>query len=377
MLPEPTIHPNVETIFRNILEAAPDAMIVVDADGRILFVNAQAEILFGYGRDQLLGQTVELLVPARFRGGHAAHRRAFTAESRVRPMGAGVQLYGQRKDGTEFPVDISLSPVETADGELVLSAIRDVSARVALQAQLDESRMQVVSSARLSALGMMAGGIAHEINNPLGIIHAYASNLLEMAHDGDLSPPAAEKLCERILETTERIASIVRSLRHMARDGSADPLAPASVGHIIEQALDLCRERCRIHSIRLIPATLDPGLRVRCREVQILQLLLNLLQNAFDAIVSANGDKWIAIEAKVREQLLVLSVIDSGPGIPAELRKRIMEPFFTTKPAGKGTGLGLSISRSIAHDHGGDLRYEDREGHTCFSLIIPALEEES
>jgi len=351
-------------------------MVVVDAQGHILFVNARTEILFGYGREQLLGQSVEQLIPTRFRDGHTNHRRAFTAESRVRPMGAGVQLYGQRKDGTEFPVDISLSPLETEEGKLVLSAIRDVSARVALQAQLDESRMQVVSSARLSALGMMAGGIAHEINNPLGIIHAYASNLLEMANDGDLPRTEMERMCSRILVTTERIASIVKSLRQIAREGSADPLAPASVGEMIEQALELCRERFRIHSIRLVPANVDPGLRVHCREVQIVQILLNLLQNAFDAISSMDGDRWIAIEVAMREQNIALSVIDSGRGIAPELRERIMEPFFTTKPPGKGTGLGLSISRSIAQDHGGELRYEERAGHTCFSLILPALEEE-
>src|SRR5262249_48716332 len=349
---------------------------VVDAHGRILFVNARTEILFGYGREQLLGQSVEQLVPNRFRDGHSNHRRGFTAEVRARPMGAGVQLYGQRKDGTEFPVDISLSPLETEEGKVVLSAIRDVSARVALQAQLDESRMQVVSSARLSALGMMAGGIAHEINNPLGIIHAYASNFLEMVNDGDLSRPEVERLCSRILESTERIASIVKSLRQIAREGAGDPLTPASVGQMIDQALELCRERFRIHSIRLVSAKTDRNLRVRCREVQIVQILLNLLRNAFDAISSLDGERWIAIESAEREQKVILSVIDSGRGIAAPLRERIMEPFFTTKPPGKGTGLGLSISRSIAQDHGGELRYEERDGHTCFSLILPALEEE-
>ena len=375
-MPETTTHFGVETIFRKLLEAAPDAIVVVDADGRIIFVNARTEALFGFGREQMLGQGVELLVPARFRDSHTGHRRAFTAASRVRPMGAGIQLYGLRCDGSEFPVDISLSPLTTEDGILVLTAIRDVSERVAMQAQLDASRMQVVSSARLSALGMMAGGIAHEINNPLGVIHAYASNLLEMASDGKLSASEIAQACSRIVETTERIASMVRNLRHIAREGSGDPLSPAPVGEIIERALELCRERFRIHSVRLITPEVDSRLRVRCREVQIVQVLLNLLQNAFDAVTGVNGDPWIAIAVEVRDHNVVLSVIDSGPGIPLDLRQRIMEPFFTTKPVGKGTGLGLSISRSIAQDHGGELRYEEREGHTCFSLVLPALQEE-
>lgn len=376
MIPETTIHLHEDTIFRNLLEAAPDAMVVVDAHGRIIFVNACTETLFGYAREKILGQTIEILVPSRFRAGHSGHRNAFTAASRVRPMGAGSQLYAQRSDGTEFPVDISLSPLTTEEGMLVLAAIRDVSQRVAMQAQLDASRMQVVSSARLSALGMMAGSVAHEINNPLGIIHAYASNLLEKASDGNLSAPDAEKVCARIVETTERIASIVRGLRHIAREGSEDPFAPASVGEIVGRAFDLCRERFRIHAIRLITPEIDASLRVRCREVQIVQILLNLLQNAFDAISDVDGDRWIAVQVGLEGERITFSVIDNSPGIPPSVRERMMEPFFTTKPVGKGTGLGLSISRSIAQDHGGELRYEERDGHTCFSLTLPISEEE-
>ena len=375
VIPETTIHFKADAIFRNLLEAAPDAMVVVDGDGRIILVNARTESLFCYRREQMLGQSVEMLVPDRFRGSHAGHRRSFTAASRVREMGAGVQLYGQRNDGTEFPVDISLSPLATEEGMLVLTAIRDVSTRIAMQAQLDASRMQIVSSARLSALGLMAGSIAHEINNPLGIIHAYASNLLEKAGEGDLSAPVVGKVCSRIIETTERIASIVKSLRYVVREGSGDPFLPASVKEIIERALELCSERFRIHSVKLITPNVDAGLRVRCREVQITQVLLNLLQNAFDAVSVVDGDKWISIEVVLHEQNILLSIIDNGPGVPRELRDRIMEPFFTTKPVGKGMGLGLSISHSIAQDHGGDLCYEKRNGHTCFSLILPMLQE--
>jgi len=373
---ETTIDFNLQTLFRNLLEAAPDAMVVVNVDGRIILVNARTEVLFGYAREQMLGQHVEMLVPPRFRNSHASHRSVFTAQSRAREMGAGIQLYGHRQNGTDFPVDISLSPLETESGMLVLTAIRDVSARVAMEAQLEASRMQVVSSARLSALGVMAGGIAHEINNPLGIIHAYASDLAELAAEGTLSAPTVGKLSSRILETTERIASVVKSLRYIAREGSADPLTLAYVAPMIERALELCRERFRIRAIKLIAPDVDPTLRLRCREVQIVQVLLNLLQNAFDAICEVDGDRWVAITVGLHDQSLSMSVTDSGQGIPLELVERIMEPFFTTKPAGHGTGLGLSISRTIVQEHGGELRYEERDGHTCFSLILPLLQEE-
>ena len=362
----------VQSIFRDLLEVAPDAMVVVNGEGRMIFVNARTEALFGYRQDELLGQRVELLVPDRFRGAHQNHRQRFSAEKRARAMGEGAELYGRRNDGTEFPVEISLSPLQTGDGLLVVSAIRDVSARKEMEAQLEASRAQIAASARLSALGIMAGGIAHEINNPLGIIHAYASNLLERAAENDLRPGELEKAGARIVETTERISGIIRSLQHIARDGTGDVFHPASVRDMIEHALELCRERCRVHSVRLQVPNVDPQLRVRCRQVQITQILLNLLQNAFDAVDALEGDKWIAIEIAKQGDTLVLSVLDSGPGVPKEIQHRIMEPFFTTKPVGKGTGLGLSISKNIAHNHGGDLKLSEQQGHTCFSLILPS-----
>jgi PAS domain S-box-containing protein len=197
----------VEATFRNLLEAAPDAMIVVSGEGNMIFVNAR------YDQDEILGQKIEMLVPERFRSSHLGHRKQFSAENRARPMGTGVQLYGLRRDGSEFPVEISLSPLQTDDGFMVLSAIRDVTTRKEMEAQLEASRTQMAASARLSALGVMAGGIAHEINNPLGIIQAYASNLVEMAQSGNVSLTSLATASSRIVETSERISGIVKSLR--------------------------------------------------------------------------------------------------------------------------------------------------------------------
>jgi len=374
-IPDITDRKKVDDGFRSLLEAAPDAIVAATAEGKIMVVNIQAEKIFGYHRQELLGREIECLVPERFRGSHPGHRESFSKEGRTRPMGAGLELFGLRKDGTEFPVEISLSPLETEQGVLICSIIRDISARRALEAQLEASRMQIASSARLSALGMMAGGIAHEINNPLGIIHAYASDLLEMVRESEVTAAAVERASTRIVETAKRIENIIKSLRHLAREGNRDPMLPASMQELIEGILELSRERCRMNSIRLTCSLIDPGLRVPCREVQIAQAILNLLQNAFDAVVENAGDKWIEISVEVAGKSVVVSVSDSGPGVPSNIRDRIMEPFFTTKPIGKGMGLGLSLAQSIAKQHGGELRFGEVEGHTCFSLTLPLRDE--
>jgi len=236
--------------------------------------------------------------------------------------------------------------------------------------QLHEAKVALVASARLSALGEMAGGIAHEINNPLAVIHALASDLVEQ---GDATPAEVAECCHHIVAYADRITKIVTSLRHIARDGERDPFDDTSVSKIVGQTLDLCRERFRQNSVELLTSPIDPAIRILCREVQVSQLLVNLLQNAFDAVQEQDAEKWVRLEVVAQDDRVILSVIDSGKGVPPALKERIMEPFFTTKPVGKGTGLGLSLSRQIAEEHGGTLELNEWDGHTCFSLGLPVF----
>jgi C4-dicarboxylate-specific signal transduction histidine kinase len=169
---------------------------------------------------------------------------------------------------------------------------------------------------------------------------------------------------------------MIKSMRYLAREGSQDSFCPTPVAKIVEEALEVCKQRFKDHSVNLLLPSIDPTLCVLCREVQVAQVLLNLLQNAFDAVIEQAGERWIRLDVAAQDSSAVFSVIDSGPGIPPELQTRIMEPFFTTKEVGKGTGLGLSLARTIVEEHGGKLELTEETGHTCFSFRLPLSQKE-
>jgi PAS domain S-box-containing protein len=291
-----------------------------------------------------------------------------------------VELRIIRPDGSLRYLSVAEGAVldEQGNAARVIGIAIDITDRRQMEAKLEANREQMIASARLSALGMMAGGIAHEINNPLAIVHAMASDLVEMVEEEGSAPPGTVVRKSVIIrETAGRIARIVKSLRRISREGSSDKLHPTRLAKILEETLEICRERFRANGVALLLPANVPELSVACREVQIAQALLNLLQNAFDAVVDQDGERWVQLEVETRDDTVVISVTDNGPGIRPELRSRIMEPFFTTKEVGKGTGLGLSLSKTIAEEHGGKLEYGEDNGHTRFSLVLPQAKEEA
>jgi PAS domain S-box-containing protein len=279
-----------------------------------------------------------------------------------------------RPDGSLRYVSIAGMAAVDDTGEVtaVVGIVLDITDRKQLEHDLEAAREQAITSARLSALGMMAGGVAHEINNPLSIIHAMASDLVELVEEQGSAPPqVVARNSQVIRETAERIAKIVRSLRQISREGAGDPFWPTPLAKIVAETLEICRAKFEANGVQLLLPETIPELNVPCREVQISQALLNLMQNALDAAIENDCERWVRLEVEPGAGSVAISVIDSGPGIPSELRSRIGEPFFTTKPVGKGTGLGLSLSKTIAEDHGGSLAYSEDHGHTRFSLVLP------
>lgn len=248
--------------------------------------------------------------------------------------------------------------------------------------ELLESKRQIISqqealmsTAKMSALGEMAGGVAHEINSPLAIISMRVEQLEECLADNQLDLLNLPDVLISIKKSTERVAKIVNGLRFFARDGSQTKMEIQDFSGIIEDTLGFCKERFSNHGIEL-RLKKDAGyesLRVECRRVEISQVLLSLLNNAFDAIADLNV-KWIEVNVADKIEFIELSVMDSGNGISKEVQDKMMAPFFTTKPIGKGTGLGLSISRGMIDSHGGKLCYNAQCSHTQFTILLPKLQ---
>lgn len=356
--------------FRLSFEEAPVGMALIRGDGVWLRVNRALCEMTGYSETELVSRGRDIT---------QADDRAEESLLLSR-LGSGELKAGRleerylHKQGHTIYVLASIAAVERDDaGQPVhfVAHVQDLTERKRVEQELEVSRAQMVTNSRLSALGMMAGGIAHEINNPLTVIHASAANMVRMAESGSVPVPALMKNSKRIIQTADRISRIVRSLRHIAREGSADEFRETRVREIVDETLELCGERFRAQNIRLAISAVDPGAVIICREAQICQVLLNLLQNAFDELVDREGDRWVELDVTLDASWVTFSVRDSGLGIAPENRPHIMEPFFTTKEVGRGTGLGLSISRSIALEHGGSLELDEKSPHTCFRLKLP------
>ena len=263
------------------------------------------------------------------------------------------------------PTDWDFEVVDVATSLMSIAVERKRQEKLIL-----EQQMKLVNSSKLAALGEMVANLAHEINNPLAIIQTQSDLLRTLAARDLVDPQTVAQGTAEIEKTVQRISSIIKGLRSLSRDGEREPYTLISVNRLVEETLGLCRERFKKIGIPLtfIPGTED--ILVDGIFVQLTQTLLNLLNNAFDA-VSELPERWVRVEAHREGQACALRVTDSGAGIPQELRDRIMQPFYSTKPSCLGSGLGFSISKKIVEAHHGTLSLAEASNHTCFEIRLP------
>jgi hypothetical protein len=342
------------------LESASEGIVVADAAGRIVLVNRRIEDMFGYTRAELVGRPIDLLVPTRLQRTHARHRTTYMAAPRVRSMGRGLDLAGRKKDGTEFPVEVSLSYVQTEEGTLAFAFVIDISERLAFQRAARQAD-------KLAALGTLSAGIAHEINNPIGIISSRVEVMLLEAEEGDL-PEALRKDLDVILRHARRVAAITQGLLSFARRSSGAH-ERVNLNRVAGEMLQLVqKDMSRAHVA--VTMRLDETLPDIVADANAIgQVLLNLLTNARGAMPDG-GEITIETSHLPAIGSVRLLVRDTGAGIPAEVLPKIFDPFFTTKP--EGTGLGLAISHGIVHEHHGALDVHSEVGKgTTFTLTFP------
>jgi PAS domain S-box-containing protein len=369
----------VETRFRAAVESCPNGMLLVDARGVMLLVNREVERMFGYAREELLGRPIEMLVPERYRSRHAHFREHYFDDAQTRPIGGGRELNGVRKDKSEFPAEIGLTPIRLEEGLLVLSAIVDISARKRAEEERARLEEQLRHAQKLEAVGTLAGGVAHDFNNLLGAIIGCA----ELARESAESESTRRDLDELLL-AAQRGRQLVRRILNFSRRQ--------------ERTREIVRlENLVAETIQLLQATLPARIDIQTRHARdvpavladptsIHQVIMNLATNAAHAMpdggtleidlgpieITERGSPGLPeLRAGTYARILVR---DTGCGIEPSHLERVFEPFFTTKPPGSGSGLGLAMVRGIMREHEGTVTLQSqlRQG-TVVQCYFPAV----
>lgn len=381
--------------FRELLEAAPDAIIEVDREGKIVLMNRVTEHLFGYTREELIGQPVEILIPDHVKEKHHGHRHHYWDHPTTRPMGIGLTLEGQRKNGTKFPVEISLSPVQFEEGFRVSAIIRDVSERRAVEEKLQaiqtaytnelaaknrelETRNQEVERANHMKSEFLSG-MSHELRTPLHTIIGFAE-LLGEEIEGSLNEKQ-RRFIQHIHRDSQHLLALINDVLDLSKIESGRLELQRDVvllAEALEETVSSLRPRAAVKSIK-IETAVPNGLEIFADRLRFKQILYNLLSNAVK-FTPEGGRVWVHVKAE--DGFAVVEVGDTGIGIPAAQHESVFDKFYQVgqRQAGgmEGTGLGLAITRRLVQEHGGAIQLESEAGKgSKFTFTIPVATEAS
>jgi PAS domain S-box-containing protein len=370
---------SLEARFAGILEIAEDAVISVDADQHITLFNRAAEKAFGYTAAEVIGQPLELLLPDRSAALHRKLVEGFDHSSvAARRMGELREVFGRRKDGSEFPAEASISKLDLPSGKVFTAFLRDVTERERSEAArkqaedaLVEARAELARVARVTTMGELAASIAHEVNQPLAAVITNASACLRWLAATPSNIAEANAVVQRIVRDANRASEVIARIRAFLK--RAEPRKThLQVNEIVREVVTLVRGEARTHGVTVrveSAADLPP---VLADQVELQQVLLNLILNAIEAMsaVTEHARVLEVATAKYGADAIVVAVRDSGTGLDPQRRERIFDAFYTTKP--EGMGMGLAISRTIIDAHGGRLWAMPNEGPgTTFQFTLP------
>jgi PAS domain S-box-containing protein len=366
---------STEALKSSIVDHALAALISTDAQGHVVEFNPAAEAMFGRTRASLLGRPIgEVIIPTRHRAAHDAGLQRVAGGGPAHIMGKRLEMPALRADGSEFPVEMVLWRTEVGDKSFYTASMFDLTERKSATQEIERQREALRQSEKLTAMGSLLAGVAHELNNPLAIVLGRASLLEEKCE----ALPELKADAQRIRDAAERCGRIVRTFLNMARSRPAQRSSVA-VNDLVRAAADMLAYTWRSHGISLELVLADALPAIDADADQLGQVVLNLMVNAQQALAGHEGPRRVRISTGIealrenRPPRVWLRVADNGGGVGADLNERIFEPFFTTKAEGIGTGLGLAVSRSLAREHGGDIVLESpgELGGATFRLSLP------
>lgn len=366
-----------ERLYRGLLEAAPDSIILVNELGNIELVNKTVTKMFGFTPEELLGKPVEVMLPEKFKHNHKQLRKNYTKKPYIRESHTVNMLFGQHKNGTQFPADISLSPIETENGPMIICDIRDISERMKLGEQLQQSQ-------KMEAIGQLTGGIAHDFNNILACILGYTTLALEL--DENAKKEKLDKYLKAVYSSGERARDLISKMMDFSRKRSGNTNQLLNLTELLDEIISMLRP--------VLPSSIDivcnidsDVFEIMGEPAQIIQVVTNLCVNARDGLqehgciqlelhkVVLTGHVCNSCHKHIVGDFIEIRVTDNGTGIDVKKLENIFDPFFTTKEVGKGTGMGLSMVHGIMHECGGHIIVDSTIGKgTTFSLLFSSVD---